>query len=1149
VKYLEHIRVVQFFLFESQDIQLEDITGIFGPNGSGKSSLLDAVQIAMLGANSRLVALNAQADEQATTRSLRAYCLGQYGESHEHRVREHATTYITLVWRDSRTNEPLSMGVCLQASADREGHDVLGRYILPKIELSMGDHLETVDGVERPREWSTFRHQLIERARVSGEDPLFNDSQRYIQAALLALRGTDSTPHTEAFVRAFRFALRMRFDKSVDQIVRNDVLEARPTNIKKFREVTDSFRRLAELVAQIEAKISDGRRVEAEFEKAETEARRSQTWTTIAKMATVEENREACENAQASRISAQENLARKNAELHVLELELAHANAEATKFRRAREAHVAHKDYGALQTEIQSARQAGQDKGRELRATMSLIRRTLADAAGSPLLEPHSTELTSAAQSVESLMARLDDITAGDIQSNLKRPLEVAATAVSELFKQGSAIERRHSEVTSALKDAEWAMARVREGRAPLDPAVQRLLTELRDRGLNPVPVCDLVRILDAAWQPAIEAYLGRHVDALLVPEHEELEAFQTYRGLTGPRAVYGAKIAMESRQPVGKVAETDSVAELITGDHPAATAYLRRQFGDLRRAATDSEALSHGRRTLTQDGMLVSAGEIERLRLVRPEAFRIGAGGSGQRDALHREIEGHKAELARLDRERASLKQLLSVLRQIASEDIVIKHLLGLLTDSRRAIDEADAKAQQLQGMADPEYVGLGEHERNWFERAQSLGPKITQMHREIGAANTEMTTRERLESDAQLKLDRSGSEATEARASSEYDHDFWMRQWDPLLERFGERHAEMAEHCIAQSENATRRMNAATAKGMGEFGTFLANYREQAPVEATSDWRSAGRWLADLLHRLDRTELANHRADMDAAYRTSQETFRNDVAIALSNNLDWLEETMERLNAVLRTCPAFSNGERYRFRRLVRPQLDSLLKFVKDVASYGPAVDLLGGAGEVPEAFRQLIEDRIAPGAAGMRSPLDDYREFFEFDIEILREDPVTKGAKVVGHLSKRLGPGSGGEHRAPLYVIAGAALASAYRLDRGKKDGLRLMLLDEAFNKMDMTNIIATMRYLEELGLQVFMASPGENLGTLTAFLHRYYDILRDADNNAVFLEGHDVSQQVRDQFREDLPEFNPALVEQEISAMRSGRGDVLLQGAGA
>ena len=264
-------------------------------------------------------------------------------------------------------------------------------------------------------------------------------------------------------------------------------------------------------------------------------------------------------------------------------------------------------------------------------------------------------------------------------------------------------------------------------------------------------------------------------------------------------------------------------------------------------------------------------------------------------------------------------------------------------------------------------------------------------------------------------------------------------------------------------------------------------------------------------------------------------------------TNNLEWLAETMDRLNNVLRACPTFSNGERYRFRRVVRPQLESLLKFIKDVASFGPTLDLLGGAGEVPEAFRQLIEDKIAPGAASVSSPLDDYREFYEFDIEILREDPMSGATKVVGHLSKRLGPGSGGEHRAPLYVIAGAALASAYRLDRGGKDGLRLMLLDEAFNKMDMTNIIATMRYLEELGLQVFMASPGENLGTLTAFLHRYYDILRDADNNTIMLEGHDVSAEVRTQFREDLPEFNPALVEEEMAAMRSRPKSKTTQGA--
>jgi hypothetical protein len=99
--------------------------------------------------------------------------------------------------------------------------------------------------------------------------------------------------------------------------------------------------------------------------------------------------------------------------------------------------------------------------------------------------------------------------------------------------------------------------------------------------------------------------------------------------------------------------------------------------------------------------------------------------------------------------------------------------------------------------------------------------------------------------------------------------------------------------------------------------------------------------------------------------------------------------------------------------------------------------------------------------------------------------------------------------------------------------------LILLDEAFNKMDITNIIATMRYLEDLGLQVVLASPGENLGTLMAYLHRHYEILRDPIGNAVELEGHSVSEKTRMKYREDLPEFNPELIEAELRVIESAR----------
>ena len=313
---------------------------------------------------------------------------------------------------------------------------------------------------------------------------------------------------------------------------------------------------------------------------------------------------------------------------------------------------------------------------------------------------------------------------------------------------------------------------------------------------------------------------------------------------------------------------------------------------------------------------------------------------------------------------------------------------------------------------------------------------------------------------------------------------------------------------------------------------------YREQGVI-MLDDWRSESAWMNNLLKRLKETELSDYDEQMNEAYRTSQETFRTDVAIALNNNIDHLNRTMERLNKVLNTCPVFSSGERYQFIRTVRPQLKGLLKYVKDIAAFGPNDSLFGSAGEIPEDFRQLLDDKVAPGAAGMASPLDDYREFFEFDIEILREDSLSKELSHVGSLSKRLGTGSGGEHRAPLYVIAGAALASAYRLENGKADGMRLILLDEAFNKMDVSNIIATMRYLEQLGLQILMVSPGDNLGTLTAFLHRYYDILRDAENSSMMLEGHDVSAATRETFRSDLAEFNPELIGQEIVSVRNAQ----------
>jgi chromosome segregation protein len=1134
MKRLEKIRLVQFFLFEREEILLEEISGVFGPNASGKSSLLDAVQIAMLGANSRHVALNAQADEgQRTTRSLRAYCLGQYGETPEDRVRDHATTYISLIWRDLKTGAPLTMGVCITASADRDTHNVEGRYLLPGVELQMGDHLEVVDGQERPREWSSFRHQLKEKERITGEDSLYPDSTRYIKAMLLGLRGSGSMPEAEAFVRAFRFALHMRFDRTVDSIVRNDVLEARPTNIRKFKEVTDTFRQLAQMITNLQQKIADGKKVEAEFIKASQEAGRVATWDVMSKMAEVGIATEAHGNAIEVRVQVEDELASTRSTLQQNVHQISEASKQVERFRSLKEGHRSHKDYRVLQSDIQSAEQRAAQKEKGLRDSLKLIHRALAAAAKSGELLDEAELLTKASETVKTLQERQQLLSASEIDDSIRPALKAAEQAFLKLQKQQNQLSQDSAEVGKKHKDAVAALERVKSGRPPLATHVQRLLTELQDHGLHPTPVCDLVMITDQEWQPVIESYLKSNLQALLVEPAEELEAFRIYRGMTGQRAVYGAKIARTSRH-IERPLEPGSVAELIEGDNPAAIAFLRRQLGDLKRATTNNEALS-GSRTLTADGMLVSGGDFERLQPVHNSNFMIGAGSPNHIAAVQKEVLSLAANMAALIEASKTIQTLLDTLRLIANEEWVINSITELLRDIGEAHSVADLKTSLLEGMADEEYVQLGRQEQDWLKEVDKLKEAKEGLNHKIWTSEARYTQLLEAEQQASDHVAAMATALEQARQHPEYDHDFWLSHWDRVMETYDGKMREMVTYCEQQRERAKERKNNAIYSGMREFGVFLTTYHEQTLTD-TSEWERAHKWLSELLERLERTELATYRDEMDAAYRTSQETFRNDVAIALNGHIEWLGDTIDRLNEVLRRCPTFSNGERYRFRRVVKPHLGSLLKFIKDVAAFGPTQDLLGGAGDMPQEFKELLNEKIAPGAAGVKSPLDDYREFYDFDIEILREDPLSKESKVVGHLSKRLGPGSGGEHRSPLYVIAGAALASAYRLDHGNHDGLRLMLLDEAFNKMDITNIVATMRYLEQLGLQVFMASPGENLGILTAFLHRYYEILRDSDNNTVMFSGHNVSEKTRAQFREDLPEFNPSLIDQELEIMR-------------
>lgn len=1131
MKKLIRIRVVQFFLYEMRDVVVGTNCGIFGANGSGKSSLLDAVQIVMLGANesrgSAGVAFNAQADESNhNSRNIRSYCLGQFGDSPDARVRDSANTYITLVWQDTATQEIVSTGVCIYVNADRERADVQGRYILPA-DITLDDHIELVDGDYRPRPWSSFRQMLSQRAQ--GEEVLFHDSERFVNAMLFRLRGARGAPRLDAYRQAFRFGLRMKFDKSVDDIVRHQVLETRPTNIKRFKEVLQTFQEMAVLVRAVQAKLGEAEVIEADFADAHRRNSHSISLAALAQTAELEVANEAvvdAEQAEGRALAALQTAIEKRDETT---REVGTAEGLARQRATERDKHASHTDAALLGDSLKGVQSRLTEQRMGLHRNISAIGKAI-DAQIPGKLVANCAETTGLAfKEVHALLGGERASSRDAVESTVRKALRAAKLLSNEVFEEMQTVSRAKTDAENDLAAVKANEERSAKGKQPLEGSAAALQRALAKAGVEATPVCDLVRVDDPLWQAAIESYLGiSNMQALLVDERDEREAFRVSR----KESIFEAKVVMPSNFANRPSPRRGAMAELISGNNVAAVNYLRAKFGDTQRAETEDECFAH-RYAMTKDGMLLTDGELVRKRPTHPDFFKIGPVSTATRASIAERKRQLQADVNRLQERYDKLKQLLNTLGPfVGGEQEKVQEILEAFDRvAREAASEADL-AGRLQALDTDDYRRVVKAASDAEAALVALRPRHLATVEAVGSAQR---THEQMLAETQKARDWAVTQrgiADVARAAEGYDADYAAEQWEKLLDRQGMAYREIVEDCNRRSKGAREDARTKATNGLSKLSAFLVRHNEFAPPDTLDDWRTARAWLEARVVILTETGLRENQARMEDALSAAKSTFRNDVAVALHEHLEWLSDTMNRMNEALRLAPMFTNNERYQFRTHIRPAYAVLLKFIKDVAQYGPTEDLLGGAGELPKEFEELMREKTVVGAGAVKSPLDDYREFFDFDIEVLREDSASGTTKHIGWLSKRVGSGSGGEHRAPLYVIAGAALSSAYRLERGDDSGIRLLVIDEAFIKMDPRNIVATMRYFEELGLQVFMASTGDALGSLTAFLDRYYDIMRDAESNVVVLEGHDVTPETREMFRADLPEFNAELVEEEI-----------------
>ncbi len=194
-------------------------------------------------------------------------------------------------------------------------------------------------------------------------------------------------------------------------------------------------------------------------------------------------------------------------------------------------------------------------------------------------------------------------------------------------------------------------------------------------------------------------------------------------------------------------------------------------------------------------------------------------------------------------------------------------------------------------------------------------------------------------------------------------------------------------------------------------------------------------------------------------------QNLFVGDVLLRLWEDNDRLQGLVRRIGSKLDGRSFGTN--RYSFGIKPNPEYEDLLRIVRQFSAFG--------AGENADEVRAFLErhrDEILNAPVGEIPELFDYRNWYEFQLKVktvTSEQALSKDVKALG---------SGGEQAVPNYLLVLTVANFLYTPRAGAELRLQPLLFDEAFYGIDSARRDQLLAFADELGLQLFVASPDQD-----------------------------------------------------------------------
>jgi len=1115
MKSLTRMLLVNWHYYDLEWIEFDNVNFLTGKTGSGKSTIVDALQIVLLGDTNGQQFFNKAANERSK-RSLKGYLRGEYGEDGENGFlylrNGPFSSYLVCEIYDSEKNKYLTLGVTFDCNYSPTDDNI---FFILKDRIPENAFLIN----QTPMEIKDLKHYLKSHYEKSQFD--FCSTAREYQDKLLGHLGSLNRRYFTLFKKAVSFTP----ITDIEKFITENICDAKkPPDLSGMQDNLRQYRKLEQEALLMQNRIDDLEKIQILFENLQEEKKKLLLYQFL--IARSEE-----ESLNIKYLEAQKNLSDLEKSL---QFEIDACNQRDSELERLHTEHAllieerGQNDLYKKQQDLTSEKELLEARTNELAAGIKTLvnrlnqyglqwRLSIEEAASflkgleqEPLISSLEKEI-SECKDVMIPFRKTAEILLDIRDSNLglltwegynSFQADCDAFQTKKILLQNR-LESLSVRALEELEDCRLHISELEKDIKPFDPKMiwfrdelVRHLSEKYGRVVQVDILADLLEIKTHRWVNVIEGYLNRQKQYLLVEPEAYEEAMCHYGRLRREKHLYDVSL-IDGEKVRKKVSQTvrGSLAEEVETDNQYARAYIDFLLGNVMKCDKVVD-LRKFDKAVTDQGVIYQSFVTGSIHPRLWEVHLIG------KKSIEMQLRKQKALEPELEKKMDLLAGFVKKSKALRPVDAMNQNEV---TDHFEWIEKAEG-IPALRAKIKSLLNELGKLDLSWIahitqsiqekkQRIDKVSGLISESKEKIGGIrarrNTqkdeyipELIDRQNIARAASRKFP---ADLTDGSGEGKFQSELAAKKNPEKIAQDYRAQVGMRSNAVAQTESKLTNVRS----------IYNSTYNYSYDVTSSNNAKY-NKHLFDLKQE----ELPKYADKIQSAKKMANEQFASQFLAEMKGNIDDVRDRINELNRALKNSAwgtdrfSFQIRENPDYKRFYDMITDPMLMDGYNLMSqlflekHGTAID------ELFSRIADLGDAADTDARAQMEKNIKlftDYKTYLRFDMISTDENDNRQ------RLSKTLLKKSGGETQTPFYIAILASFAQLYHINDKKRNCFRLIIFDEAFSKMDGERIRESIQLLKNIGFQCILSAPPEKIGDIVPLVDRNIVVIRNGHSS--------------------------------------------------